>query len=61
MKKRFIRFMVSIIIIIIVFIIYKGNLELLYIDGIDNYSSKYIYVMNRENKNIEYEKKGRSS
>ncbi len=59
MKKKFIRFMVFVI-IIAVFIMNKGYLGLLHIDRIDNYSSKYIYVMNRENKNIEYEKNSNS-
>ena len=59
MNKKFIRFMVFVI-IIAVFIMNKGYLGSLHIDGIYNYSSKYIYVMNRENKNIEYEKNSNS-
>lgn len=55
MKKKFVRFMVFVI-IIAAFIMDRGYLGALHIDGISNYSSKYIYVMNRENKNIEYEK-----
>lgn len=59
MKKKFVRFMVFVI-IIAAFIMDRGYLGALHIDGISNYSSKYIYVMNRENKNIEYEKNSNS-
>lgn len=48
------------VIILVAIIMYKGYLRALHIDGIGNYSSKYIYVMNRENKNIEYEKNSNS-
>ena len=59
MKKKFVRFMVFVV-IMAVFIMKKGYLGPLHINGIDNYSSKYIYVMNRGNKNIEYEKNSNS-
>ena len=48
------------VVIMAVFIMKKGYLGPLHINGIDNYSSKYIYVMNRGNKNIEYEKNSNS-
>ena len=59
MKKKFVRFMVFVV-IIAAFIMNKGYLGALHIDGIGNYSSKYIYIINRENKNIEYEKNSNS-
>ena len=59
MKKKFVRFMIFVI-IISAFIMDRGYLGELHIDRIGSYSSKYIYVMNRENKNIEYEKNSNS-